>query len=85
MENVRKLAASARLPILAVSNNASEMALRKGMGLLADDHKLRFERSAMLESIARLARAVGDPMAADPDTMNDAAMNHYKTGELVNA
>jgi len=58
IERVRKLAGSLSLPILAVSSTMAEMAGHKASGLVADDHQLRFEREAMLQSIAQLARAV---------------------------
>ena len=58
LEKVRKLAKTGRLPILAVSNTTAEMAARQDSGATFDDHQLRFEREAMLRSIAKLARSV---------------------------
>jgi two-component system chemotaxis sensor kinase CheA len=79
MDKVRQRTASARIPVLAVSNNSAEMSARKASGIAFDDHQLRFERQAMLASIARLAQAVQDPGA------RDKAEDLEKTGELVHA
>jgi len=75
MEKVRKRTASARIPILALGNAANEMPAGKSNGSLYDDYQLRFERQAMLESIARLAMATSDSRIADLE----------RAGELVHA
>jgi hypothetical protein len=77
MEKVRKLTSYAHLPILAVSNTTAEMVSRTAAGLVFDDHQLRFEREAMLKSIAQLACAVNkeDTEPADVE----------RTGELLHA
>jgi two-component system chemotaxis sensor kinase CheA len=52
MEKVRKRTASAHIPILALGNSQTD----KPAASLFDDYQLRFERQAMLESLARLAQ-----------------------------
>jgi len=75
MEKVRKRAVSARIPILALGNARNEKDAGKFSGLLYDDYQMRFEREAMLASIARLAAATGDSRMADLE----------RAGELVHA
>jgi two-component system chemotaxis sensor kinase CheA len=74
VEKIRKRAASSRIPILAVSGTAAEMQASKSSGLAFDDYQLRFEREAMLNSIARLAQAIDNPVPT-----------FEKSGELVHA
>jgi two-component system chemotaxis sensor kinase CheA len=82
-EKIRKRTASVRIPVLAMSNSSAEMAVRKAAGVVFDDYQLRFEREAMIQSIARLAHAVdssGKHWTGDP-----AAEDLKKAGELVHA
>jgi two-component system chemotaxis sensor kinase CheA len=57
MEKVRKRTASARIPILALGSTPADLHTSRAAAPLFDDYQLRFERQAMLESIARLAQA----------------------------
>ena len=84
MERVRKAAGSARTPILALSNTAAELAAGNASGMVVDDHQLRFERQAMLKSVARLARAInasGQP-GLDPES---ALVDRDSLEELLHA
>jgi two-component system chemotaxis sensor kinase CheA len=75
MEKVRKRTVSARIPILALGNARGDKDAGKYSGLLYDDYQLRFEREAMLASIARLAMATGEARLAEME----------RAGELVHA
>jgi two-component system chemotaxis sensor kinase CheA len=81
-EKIRKRTASVRIPVLAMSNTSAEMATRKSAGVAFDDYQLRFEREAMIQSIARLAHAV-DP--SNKQWTDQAAGDLEKAGELVHA
>lgn len=81
VEKLRKYATSAHVPILAVSNSAAELAERKKSAVTFEDHQLRFEREAMLQSIARLARVVDSSYAKG----NCGNAKLERAGELVNA
>jgi two-component system chemotaxis sensor kinase CheA len=76
IDSVRRRTASARIPVLAVSNTSAEMLARKATGPHFDDHLLRFEREAMLRSIARLAQAVDPSIVALTDAGNAGELLH---------
>jgi len=77
MEKIRKRTTSAKIPILALGSGKSggKSGGKSNAGLLYDDYQLRFEREAMLESMARLSMATADSRIADLE----------RAGELVHA
>lgn len=83
-EKIRKLSESSRMPVMAISNTSAEIAARKESGLMFDDHQLRFEREAMLQSLARLASSVNNAaLGVGPDVA--AASNFEGAEELLHA
>jgi two-component system chemotaxis sensor kinase CheA len=83
-EKIRKRTASVRIPVLSMSNTSAEMASRKSAGVAFDDYQLRFEREAMIQSIARLAQAV-DSSGKRWTGEDPAPGDLEKAGELVHA
>lgn len=80
IEKIKKLAKSAHIPMLVVSNTAAEMAARRELAPDFDDYQLRFEREAMLASIERLANSVNSF-----GTYGKASGELEKAGELIHA
>lgn len=64
VEAVRKQPALARIPVLALRAD-TDAADSHMLGRLFDEHSGKFDRARMLESIARLAAALGAQAAAD--------------------
>ena len=84
LKEVRKYATSFAIPMLALTNSTGELQSRKASGPHFDDYQLRFERDAMLQSIARLASVVHSTRVSDSSFSAESEQSEKAT-ELVHA